>query len=164
MEALLQDNKPAYVRVSRSATEDVYDENMKFKLNKANLVCEGNDIAIITCGELVPYAKAAAKLLEEEGFHATVLDMYCVKPLDQEAVLNVSKKVKCILTVEEHSPFGGLGSMVSQLIGANHPMKVINLALPDGHIIGGSNKEIFAYYGLDAKGIAESAKQALTNQ
>lgn len=164
MEALLQDNKPAYVRVSRSATEDVYDENIKFELNKASLVCEGDDVAIITCGELVPYAKEAAKLLKEEGIHATVLDMYCIKPLDQEAVLSVSKKVKCILTVEEHSPFGGLGSMVSQLISANHPMKVVNLALPDGHIIGGSNKEIFSYYGLDAKGIADSAKRTLTNQ
>lgn len=164
IKALLKDEKPSYIRVSRSATEDVYDENLEFELNKANIVTTGEDIGIIACGEMVPYAKKAAEILLEEGIHATVVDMYCVKPIDKEAVIKLSQKVKCILTVEEHSPYGGLGSMVAQIVAGNNPIKVINLALPDGHIIGGSNKEIFEFYGLNEKGIAKSAIEALQNK
>lgn len=161
IEALLKDEKPAYVRVSRSATKDVYDKNMCFELDQANVVCEGEDVAIIACGEMVPYAKEAAILLAESGVKAEVIDMYCIKPMDEEVVIRVSKKVKCIVTVEEHSPYGGLGSIVAQIVCANHPMKVISLALPDGHIIAGENKEIFEFYGLDAKGIASKSMKAL---
>ena len=81
IQALLQDEKPAYVRVSRSATEDVYDENMEFTLNHANYIQEGADVAIIACGEMVPEAVKAANLLKEEGISAGVVDMYCLKPM-----------------------------------------------------------------------------------
>lgn len=159
--ALLKDEKPAYVRVSRSATEDVYDEDMKFCLNRANIVSEGKDAMLIACGEMVPYAVEAAALLQEAGIDAGVLDMYCLKPLDQEAVLKYAKKAKLLVTVEEHSVYGGLGSLVSQLTAEKCPVKVRQIALPDGHLIPGSNKEVFAYYGMDAKGIAETVKKTL---
>lgn len=161
IEVLLKDEKPAYVRVSRSATEDVYDENMTFELDKANVISHGTDATIIACGEMVSYAVKAAKLLEEKGIHAGVIDMYCVKPIDQNVILEAAKESKVIVTVEEHSPFGGMGSMVAQIVGANHPMRVINLALPDGHIIAGENAEVFRYYGLDENGIAKSVSDTL---
>lgn len=161
MEALLQDNKPAYVRVSRGATEDVYDENPDFTLNKANTVLPCGDVTIITCGELVPYAKEAAERLNAEGYSVGVIDMYCLKPLDEQAILEAASRSKVILTAEEHSPFGGLGSMVAQVVSANHPIKVVQKALPDGHIIPGNNKEIFAHYGLDADGLYKAVKECL---
>lgn len=161
MEALLQDNKPAYVRVSRGATEDVYDENLDFTLNKASTVLPCGDVTIITCGELVPYAKEAAERLNAEGYSVGVIDMYCLKPLDEQAILKAASRSKVILTAEEHSPFGGLGSMVAQVVSANRPIKVVQKALPDGHIIPGNNKEIFAHYGLDADGLYKAVKECL---
>lgn len=158
IEALLQDQKPAYVRVGRNPVEDIYTaENTPFTMGKAVWLREGSDIAIIACGEMVRPALDAAGLLAEQGIQATVLDMYCVKPLDTEAVIKAAQGAKAVLTIEEHSPFGGLGSMVSQVVGANCPRKVINLALPDAPVITGTSKEVFAHYGLDAKGIAGTA-------
>lgn len=164
MEELLRDEKPAYVRVSRSATEDVYDENMEFELNKANVVKEGKDVCLIACGEMVPYAVKASELLKEDGIEAGVLDMYCLKPLDKDAVIKAAKEYKYLVTVEEHSEFGGLGSLVAKVTAENHPVKVCQMALPDGHLIPGTNKEVFAYYGLDAEGIANTVRAEVNGE
>ena len=162
IEALLQDNKGAYIRVGRNPVEDTYTEDdCPFEMDKATLIKEGTDISIIACGEMVYPAKQAAALLEEKGISAEVIDMYCVKPLDTEAIIRSAKKTKAVLTVEEHSPFGGLGSMVSQVVAANCPKKVINLALPDAPVITGTSPEVFKYYGLDAEGIAKTAEEIL---
>lgn len=161
IESLLEDEKPAYVRVSRSATEDVYDENMDFKLDRANVIREGTDAVIISCGELVPYAVKAVKELENEGYRVGLIDMYCLKPMDEKAVIDAAGKADLIVTAEEHSPYGGLGSMVSQIVTASCPKKVVNLALPDGHIIAGTNHEIFRHYGLDDQGIKKAVLAGL---
>lgn len=156
IEALLMDKKPAYVRVGRNAVEDIYsEENCPFVMDKATVLCQGEDVAIIACGEMVKPAVDAAAKLKEQGIGATVLDMYCVKPLDKEAIIRAAKKVKAVITVEEHAPFGGLGSMVSQVVAAECPRKVVNLALPDAPVITGNSKEVFDYYGLNAEGIVK---------
>ena len=160
VEALLQDEKPAYLRVGRNAVEDVYTEDAcPFAMDKATWLREGEDVAIIACGEMVRPALDAAEALAAEGITATVLDMYCVKPLDKEAVLRAAQKAKAVLTVEEHAPYGGLGSMVAQVVAENCPRKVKNLTLPDAPVITGTSKEVFAYYGLDAAGIAAAARE-----
>lgn len=164
VEALLQDTKPAYVRVSRSATEDVYNEDMEFTFNRANEIKEGADVTVIACGEMVPYAVKAAQILEQAGIDAGVLDMYCLKPLDAEAVVRCAKRSRLIVTLEEHSIYGGLGSLVAQTVAERHPCRVKQIALPDGHLIPGTNKEVFAYYHMDAEGIAETVKAALTEE
>lgn len=162
IEALLQDEKPAYVRVGRNAVEDVYtEENCPFEMGKANVLSEGSDVAIIACGEMVKPAVDAAELLKAEGISATVVDMYCVKPLDTETIVQVAENVKVVITVEEHAPFGGLGSMVSQVVGSQCPRKVVNMALPDAPVITGTSKEVFDYYGLNAEGIAKKVKEIL---
>lgn len=162
IESLLQDEKPAYVRVGRNPVEDIYsEENCPFEMDKATVLAEGTDVAIISCGEMVRPSMTAAEVLKEQGIHASVLDMYCVKPLDKEAVLKAAQNAKVVITVEEHSPFGGLGSMVSQTIAANQPKKVINLALPDAPVITGNSKEVFGYYGLNAEGIVKTVKENL---
>lgn len=161
-EALLKDESPAYIRLGRNAVEDVYEEgSCPFEMDRATTVCEGSDALIVACGEMVKPAADAAALLKTQGISATVLDMYCVKPLDAAGLLNAAKGVRLVVTVEEHSPFGGLGSMVSQVIGANDPKKVLNLALPDAPVITGTSKEVFAHYGLDAEGIARTVRENL---
>ena len=160
--ALLKDEKPAYIRVGRNAVEPVYEEGkVPFEMDRATVVCEGTDVAIVACGEMVKPAKDAAKLLEKEGISVQVLDMYCVKPLDREAVIEPAKKVKAVLTVEEHAPFGGLGAMVAQVVGEVCPKKVAGLSLPDASVITGTSKEVFDYYGLNAEGIAAKAREIL---
>lgn len=160
IEALLKDEKPAYIRVGRNPVEDIYEEGkVPFEMDKATVLKEGSDIAIVACGEMVKPSLDAAAILEKKGIKATVLDMYCVKPLDTEGIIKAAANAKAVLTVEEHAPFGGLGSMVSQVVGANCPKKVVNLALPDAPVITGTSKEVFDYYGLNAEGIAKKAME-----
>ena len=162
IEALLKDEKPAYIRVGRNPVEDIYTEdNCPFEMDKATVLTEGTDAAIIACGEMVRPAYEAAKLLEKDGIHATVLDMYCVKPLDKEAIVKAASNATVVVTAEEHAPFGGLGSMVSQVVGTECPRKVLNIALPDAPVVSGTSKEVFDYYGMNAEGIAKTVKDAL---
>ena len=160
MRALLTDTKPAYVRVGRNPVEDIYTEdNCPFEMDRAGVLCEGNDVALIAAGEMVKPAFDAAKLLEEQGISATVLDMYCVKPLDVSAVKKAARGARVVLTVEEHSPYGGLGSQVAQVVGEKCPRLVKTLSLPDAPVITGTSAEVFTYYGLDARGIARTASE-----
>lgn len=158
--ALLKDEKPAYIRVGRNAVDPVYEEgNVPFEMDKATVICEGSDVAIIACGEMVGPAKAAAELLKEQGISAAVVDMYCIKPLDTAAIVKAASNAKAVLTVEEHAPFGGLGAMVSQVVGSECPRKVVNMSLPDAPVITGTSREVFDYYGLNAEGIAKNAAE-----
>ncbi len=160
MRELLKDEKPAYIRVGRNAVDAVYEEGkVPFEMDKATVIREGTDVALIACGEMVKPCVEAAEILKEKGISAAVLDMYCVKPLDEAAVIKAAQNAKAVITVEEHAPYGGLGSMVSQTVGANCPRKVINLALPDAPVITGTSKEVFAYYGLTGEGIAKKAEE-----
>ena len=162
VKALLRDNKCAYIRVGRNPVEDVYTaENCPFTMDRATWIRKGSDVAIIACGEMVRPAVDAAELLEAEGIHATVLDMYCVKPLDKKAIIEAARNAKAVISVEEHSPFGGLGSMVAQVVGENCPRKTVTMALPDAPVITGTSAQVFAYYGLTGEGIAKTARELL---
>ena len=162
MEALLEDEKPAYIRVGRNPVEDVYEEgNVPFVMDKATVITQGTDVAIIACGEMVKPAMDAAKILKEKGISASVVDMYCVKPLDVETVIQAASGAKAVVTVEEHAPYGGLGSMVSQVVAGECPKKVVNMSLPDAPVITGTSREVFDYSGLNAEGIAGTAEKAL---
>ncbi len=162
MEALLADEEPAYVRVGRNPVETIYEEgHVPFTMDRAVRLREGTDAALIACGEMVYPALCAAKILEEEGIRCTVLDMYCVKPLDREAVAEAAKGVSLVVTVEEHVPSGGLGAAVAQTVARECPRRVINLSLPDAPAVAGTTGEIFACYGLDAEGIAGCVRKNL---
>ena len=162
IESLLQDSKPAYIRVGRNPVEDIYsEESTPFELDRATVLREGGDVAIIACGEMVRPAMLASDILAAEGIASTVLDMYCVKPLDQAAVIRAAEKARLVVTVEEHAPFGGLGSMVAQVVGAHCPRRVINLSLPDSPVVTGTSQEVFDTYGLNAEGIADTVRRQL---
>lgn len=159
-ESLLKDTKPAYIRVGRNPVEDIYEEGaVPFVMDKATVLAQGEDLAVIACGEMVRPAKEAAKILQKKGIYATVLDMYCVKPIDREAVIQAARRCKWVITVEEHSPYGGLGAIVSQIVAAEGLGKVMNLSLPDAPVITGTSKEVFDYYKLNAEGIAARAEE-----
>ena len=165
IESLLQDEKPAYVRVGRNPVEDIYSETeCPLEMDRAtvhgDLEAE-NDVAIIACGEMVRPALEAAKLLQEKGIKAVVADMYCVKPLDQDTVIKAAKSAKLVITVEEHAPYGGMGSAVAVTVGENCPKKVMTMALPDDHVITGKSAAVFDYYGLNGEGIAKKAVEEL---
>lgn len=165
IENLLNDNKPAYVRVGRNPVEDIYSENdCPFEMDKATVhgsLDIQNDVAVIACGEMVKPAIEAVKLLNEKDIKAVAVDMYCVKPLDKAVVVKAAKHAKLIITVEEHAPYGGLGSAVAVEVAAHCPKKVITMALPDDHVITGKSSAVFDYYGLNAEGIVEKAVKNL---
>lgn len=162
MEALVLDEKPAYIRVGRNSVADIYtEEKVPFRMDIATVLCEGTDVAIIACGEMVRPAKQAAEILKNQGISATVVDMYCLKPFDKETLIRVATDAKAIVTVEEHAPFGGLGSMVSQVLCENCPRKMRVMSLPDAPVIAGTSKEVFDYYGLNAEGIVEKVLELL---
>ena len=162
IEALLKDEKPAYIRTGRNPVEDIYSEdNCPFEMDKATVLCEGTDVAIIACGEMVEAAVAASKELNEQGISAGVLDMYGVKPLDEQAVIRAAEKAKAVIVIEEHTRIGGLGSMVCQIVAANAPRKVTCMGLPDAPVITGNSREVFDYYHLNKDGIIAAAKELL---
>lgn len=162
IKALLEDREPAYIRVSRSATEDVYDSSVGVDLNKAMVLREGADVLIVACGDMVPNALRAAGLLGEQGIRAGVIDMYCLKPFDKRTLLKYACSAGLVVTVEEHSPYGGLGSITAMALAESCPKRMLQIALPDGHIIAGTNQEVFGYYGMDGEGIAGKIRAVLT--
>lgn len=152
---------PVYVRVGRTAVPDVYEnDDFDFQLGKANMLLDGKDLTIIGCGETVYHALQAGKMLKEQGISARVLDMSSLKPFDAEAIRKAAEETGRIITVEEHSQFGGLGAIVTETLSEN-PVPVRILGIPDENVVHGTNKEIFAHYGLDADGIVKAANDFL---
>jgi transketolase len=147
----------AYVRVGRNAVPDVYSESDTFEQGKAKILKTGKDIAIIATGETVYHALKAADKLEEDGIFATVIDMFTLKPFDKNTIIEAARSTRCILTVEEHSIFGGLGASVTEITALHHPTRVKILGIPDENAVHGKPLEIFAYYGLDIHGINKHA-------
>lgn len=156
-EYLAQSGRPAYLRTGRGDVEAVYEEGESFDIHKAKLVCEGGDVTLIVCGEMVYPARQAAALLAEQGVSARVLDMFCLKPADSEAVINAARQTKGIVTVEEHSVNGGLGELVCGITARHCPVPVRVMGFPDEEYKVGKSGELFEYYGLTAAGIAAQA-------
>ena len=153
---------PAYVRVGRAAVPEVYPETKTdFEIGKAIQLHDGDDLTIIACGEPVWHALEAAKRLENDGIQARVIDMsLAIKPCDREAVVNAARETGRIITVEEHSRYGGLGGMVAEIVAEEMPgTEMTILGIPDENAVHGTDKEIRHYYGLDADGIYDAAKE-----
>lgn len=151
---------PFYVRLGREPLPEVYDEGFTCDVAFANVLREGSDISIMACGVEVAQALAAADVLAAEGISAEVVDVMSVKPLDEETIIASAAKTGCVLTVEEHSIYGGMGSAVAELLGEKHPVPVTRLGLTTfGQ--SGDAAELLAYYGLDAAGIAARVREVL---
>jgi len=153
--------EPAYIRMGRNSVPDVYNSNDVFTPGKAKTLLNGNDISIIACGETVFHALEAGKQLKNEGINARVIDMYSLKPIDSETIIKAALETNHIVTVEEHSIYGGLGSIVAEIVSQHHPVKMKILGIPDENVINAKPLEIFDYYGLTAKNIISAAKELL---
>jgi len=158
---LCHHEESAYVRVGRNAVPDIYDENESFEAGRAKILREGGDVALIATGECVYHALQAAGNLAEQGIEATVMDIFTLKPFDKEAVLSAARHTLCLVTVEEHSVFGGLGAAVAELCSQEHPVRLKILGIPDENAVHGKPLELFAHYGLDASGISRAARELL---
>lgn len=151
---------PFYVRLGREPLPEVYDEGFTCDVAFANVLREGSDISIMACGVEVAQALAAADALAAEGISAEVVDVMSVKPLDEETIIASAAKTRRVLTVEEHSIYGGMGSAVAELLGEKHPVPVTRLGLTTfGQ--SGDAAELLAHYGLDAAGIAARVREVL---
>lgn len=146
---------PVYVRLGRLNIPVIYDDNYEFKIGKAHTLRDGNDVAIIAVGLMVYEALEAAKLLETEGISARVINMSTIKPLDEETVLKAAKECKFIVTSEEHSVIGGLGSAVSEYLSGVYPTKVIRHGINDVFGQSADGDTMLNNYNLRAKDIAE---------
>ena len=147
---------PVYVRLGRLNIPVLFDENYKFEIGKAATLREGNDVAILATGLMVSEALEAAKLLEEKGIKARVVNVSTIKPLDTETVLKAAKECKFIVTSEEHSVIGGLGSAVSEYLSEVHPAKVVKHGIQDVFGQSADGETMLTNYGLRAKDIVET--------
>ncbi len=150
---------PVYMRMGRGKVPCVYEGREHFEIGKAYCLKEGTDLTLIAAGEMVDKVREAARELEEAGIKARVLDMFTIKPLDEEAVIRAARETGAILTVEEHSVCGGLGGAVAQTAAEHCPVPMRILGLPSEVLVGGSSGEIHRHYGLCPSNIVKEAKK-----
>ena len=159
---LVKYDKPAYKRIGRNPVDDVYEStDFDFQIGKANVMREGKDITIIATGETVKPAIEASDELKELGIKCRVLNMHTIKPLDKEAIIKAAKETGHIITVEEHSIYGGLGAAVSEVVVQNAPVPMKIVGIKDEAAITGTSKEIFNYYGLSKENLVKLAKELI---
>ena len=163
VKALLEYEGPAYLRLGRMAVETVTDsvEGYEFALGKAAKLREGRDVTVCATGLMVQRALAAAELLASEGISVRVLDFHTIKPLDTEAVIAAARETGCIVTTEEHSVIGGLGSAVAACVCENCPVPVVRHGVNDEFGRSGKAEQVLEAYGLTPAGIAAKVKKAL---
>ena len=152
---------PVYLRLGRSNTDDVTDENTPFVPGKAVVLKEGGDAAIFATGLMVVRALKAAKLLEKDGISAAVVNFHTIKPIDEETILSYNRKVKAIVTAEEAFVVGGLGSAVAETIAGKGGAKFARVGVEDRFGQSGAPDVLFEQYGLTAENIAENVKKLL---
>ena len=148
-------NGPVYIRIARSNLPDIFDSNYKFDYKKANIIKEGKDITLITNGETLVETIDCAKILSENGINAEIINAPVVKPLDNETIINSAKKTNKVITIENHSIIGGLGSAVCELLSEKYPTKVTRIGTNDEFGQSGTAKELMAFYGLNAEKLAQ---------
>ena len=150
---------PVYLRFGRLAIPVINDEaTYHFEIGKGVILKEGTDVTIVATGLCVSESLEAAKLLEEDGISAQVINIHTIKPLDEELIVAAAKKTKKIVTVEEHSIIGGLGGAVSELLGEKAPTQILRIGVMDTFGESGPAAELIKKYGLDAKSIYEKVK------
>ncbi len=152
---------PAYVRLGRSGVPVIYDENSDIKVGTANTVREGSDVTIIATGIMVADAIEAAEELANEGVYARVIDMHTIKPIDETAIINAARENGPIVTAEEHSVIGGLGSAVAEVVVQKQPVKMAMVGQKDTFGESGKPAELREKYGITKADIVKAVKEVL---
>lgn len=165
VEAAINHNGPVYMRFGRLAVPVFNDPaTYKFELGKGIKLADGDDIAIIATGLMVNEAIEAEKTLRANGINATVINIHTIKPIDEDIIIEAAQKTKLVLTVEEHSIIGGLGSAVADVLAAKCPTKLIKIGVNDEYGHSGPAVELLKQFGLSADNIVKTATEAVKNK
>lgn len=151
-------NGPVYVRLGRSAVPGIYELDSKIEIGKGMCVVDGSDYTVIATGIMVNEAMIAAETLKAEGISLRVIDIHTIKPIDKEIIIKAAKETKGIVTAEEHSVFGGLGSAVAEVVAQNSPVKMAFVGMQDTFGESGKPAELLAKFGLTAAEIVKAVK------
>ena len=163
VEAALKHQGPVYMRFGRLAVETIFDkDSFTFEIGKAQRLCEGTDITIVSTGLTTSICLEAVKLLGNSGVSARLLNMASIKPIDKEQIILAAKDTGCILTVEEHNIIGGLGSAVAEVVCENYPCPVLRHGIYDTFGKSGKATDLLIDFGFTPEVVAEKAKQAMT--
>jgi len=160
-QAIADHDGPVYLRFGRPKVPNFTPENQKFEIGKAQILQEGNDVSIFAIGHLVWEALEAAKVLEDQGIKAEVIDLATIKPLDEKAVIDSAKKTNAVITAEEHNYFGGLGESIARTLAQHHPTRQEFVATLDTFGESGKPHELLDKYGLNANAIVAKAEKLL---
>lgn len=146
---------PVYVRIARSNLPDVMPSDYEFNYKKAIVMKEGSDVTLITNGETLVETLDCDKILSEHGINAEIISVPVVKPIDSETIIKSAKKTNRVITIENHSIIGGLGSAVCEVLAENYPTRITRIGTNDEFGQSGTSKELLDFYGLNAKKLAE---------
>lgn len=155
---------PAYLRLGRSGVPIITKEDDKFEIGKANILRDGKDAAIIACGTEVYEALCAYEMLKNEGISARVINMHTPKPIDREIIIKAAQETEAIVTAEEHTVVGGLGSAVAEVLAESHPVPIEFVGVRDRFGESGAPKELFKLFGLTADDIAKAVKKVIARK
>lgn len=159
VEEISKIDTPVYLRLCRLATPVIYNENEKFEIGKGMQIGEGQDATVIATGVTVAEAIKAMESLKQEGINIRVIDMHTIKPIDKEIIIKCAKETKKIITIEDHSIIGGLGSTVCEVLSEEYPCKVTRMGIKDTFGKSGKAEELLSYFKLTAKDIIEEVKK-----
>lgn len=150
---------PVYIRFGRAATLVIYDESTKFELGKAIQFGEGKRATIFATGMMVAEALKAKEELEKEGINIRVIDIHTIKPIDKEIIIKSAKETEKLISIEEHSVIGGLGTAISEVLTDKYPAKLIRMGMRDCFGKSGNAQDLLKYFGLTSKEIIEEVKK-----
>lgn len=149
---------PVYLRLCRLATPIIYDENQKFEIGKGIQIGDGTDATVFATGVTVPEAIKAKEELEKQGINIRVVDIHTIKPIDKDIIIKSAKETKKLITIEDHSIIGGLGSAVCEVLSDNYPAQVIRMGIEDQFGKSGNAEKLLEYFKLTSKDIIELIK------
>lgn len=159
IEEAINYNGPMYIRLARPATEEIYDENTKFELGKGIQHGDGEDATVIATGVTVAEALKAKEELAKDGINIRVVDIHTIKPIDKDLIVKCAKETKKVITVEDHSIIGGLGTAVCEVLSEEYPTKVIRMGIKDEFGQSGKWSELMMHYGLTSKNIQDIVRK-----
>lgn len=152
---------PVYIRLARVATPVIYDENQKFEIGKMVQIGDGTDATIFATGVEVAETLKAKEELEKENINIRVVDVHTIKPIDREMIVKCAKETKKIITIEDHSIIGGLGTAICEVLSEEYPTKVIRMGMNDKFGKSGKAEQLLKYFKLDSQAIIEKVKEQL---
>ena len=153
---------PVYIRLSRLATPIIYEENQKFEVGKMVQIGVGTDCTIFTTGDLTQEALKAKEILEQKGINIRVVDVHTIKPIDEEMIIKCAKETKKLISLEDHSIIGGLGSAIAEVLTEKYPTYLERIGIKDTFGKSGKAEELLHFYGLDSEAIINKLKKICT--